>query len=115
MKLWVKAGIGAKFLVVRRDGTIPKWPWFVLGARDPAAPAGLRAYAMAARKLGMDLEYCDSVVELARDYEMYNAMNGNGDPDAPPHRHDDYSVAQAMAGHNLPIFVTHDGQGPVGQ
>ena len=27
-----------KFLVVRRDGSIPHWPHFVLGARDPAAP-----------------------------------------------------------------------------
>ena len=24
-----------KFLVTRRDGTIPKWPHFVLGGRDP--------------------------------------------------------------------------------
>lgn len=27
-----------KYLVQRRDGTVPDWPWFVLGARDPIAP-----------------------------------------------------------------------------
>lgn len=34
-----------KFLVVRRDGTVPDWPYLVLGARDPAAPAALRTLA----------------------------------------------------------------------
>src|ERR1700704_5669978 len=26
-----------KYLVQRRDGSIPEWPYFVIGARDPAA------------------------------------------------------------------------------
>lgn len=43
-----------KYLVKRRDGTIPEWPNFVLGAKDPAAPAALRAYADSARELGFN-------------------------------------------------------------
>ena len=25
-----------KFLVQRRDGSVPEWPWLVMGAADPA-------------------------------------------------------------------------------
>jgi len=54
MKLWAKTTefSEGKFLVVRRDGSIPAWPHFVIGARDPAAPVALRAYADAAERLG---------------------------------------------------------------
>ena len=34
----------AKYLVVRRDGTVPRWPWFVLGGRDQAARDAMRFY-----------------------------------------------------------------------
>ena len=37
-----------KYLVKRRDGTVPAWPFFVIAASDPAAPRTLRAYADAA-------------------------------------------------------------------
>lgn len=76
MKIWAKTDefSEGKFLVIRRDGTIPQWPHFVLGARDPAAPSTLRAYASEARKLGLDPEYCDSVDELASDFEAYRAI-----------------------------------------
>ena len=86
MKLW------NKYLVQRRDGTVPEWPWMVLGACDPAAPAALRAYAKAAREFGMDSEYADEVEGLAGDFERYQAIAGEGDPDAPPHREDDPAV-----------------------
>lgn len=86
MKLW------NKFLVTRRDGTVPEWPWLVIGARDPAAPAALRAYAAAARTLGMDPEYADDIDGLAADFEAYRRDHGDGDPDAPPHREDDPAV-----------------------
>lgn len=86
MKLW------NKFLVVRRDGTVPEWPWLVIGARDEAAPAALRAYAVEARALGMDGEYADSIEELADTFDAYRHAHGLGDPDAPPHRNDDPSV-----------------------
>ena len=46
MKIWDKTEEfkEGKFLVVRRDGSVPHWPHFVLGARDPGAPTALRAY-----------------------------------------------------------------------
>jgi hypothetical protein len=39
MKIWAKTDEfhEGKFLVVRRDGSVPHWPHFVLGARDPVA------------------------------------------------------------------------------
>lgn len=37
-----------KYLIKRRDGTVPEWPSLVLGAKDPAAPAAINAYADAA-------------------------------------------------------------------
>lgn len=86
MKLW------NKFLVVRRDGSVPEWPYIVLGGRDPAAPAALRAYANAARSRDMDPEYADEIDGLALDFEEYRIQNGDGDPDAPPHRQDDPDV-----------------------
>lgn len=97
MRLWRKAaeagakelpGGGGKFLVLRRDGTVPDWPAFVLGARDPAAPAALRAYAVAAANRGMDTAFVDDVHKLANEFEEYRRKNGEGDPDAPPHRKD---------------------------
>ncbi len=87
MKLW------NKFLVMRRDGTVPEWPYFVLGARDPAAPAALRAYAAEASKLGAgDPEWHDDIRGLADDWDLYRAEHGDGDPGAPPHRQDDPAV-----------------------
>mgnify|MGYP001584844172 FL=1 len=85
-----------KFLVKRRDGTIPEWPYFVLGARDPAAPAALRRYADRAREEGMDLAYCEDVYNMARDWEEYQRKHGTGDPDAPPHRTDDPETIAEM-------------------
>lgn len=29
--------VGGKYLVQRRDGTVPPWPWFVLGAQANGA------------------------------------------------------------------------------
>lgn len=85
-KLW------NKFLVLRRDNTVPEWPYLVMGGRDPAAPAALRAYAATARQLGMDPELCDDIEGLSDDFDAYRAEHGDGDPDAPPHRPDDPAV-----------------------
>ena len=81
MKIWAKTKEWAegKFLVVRRDGSVPHWPHFVLGARDPAAPGALRAYAYHAKRLGFEDEYCDSIMVLADDFEAYRVREGNGD------------------------------------
>lgn len=98
VKIWAKTKefCEGKFLVVRRDGTIPDWPHFVLGARDPAAPAALRAYAIAAETAGMDPDFCSSVALLAEDFEAYRKQAGDGDPDAPPHRSDNEHVLRLM-------------------
>jgi hypothetical protein len=101
MKLWVKAGGSTsegKFLVVRRDGSIPCWPHFVMGARDPAVPAALRAYAQKGDELGYDPEYTASVRELADDFDAYREKEGPGDADAVPHRKDDPEIVKIMQG-----------------
>lgn len=111
MKIWAKTKefCEGKFLVVRRDGTAPHWPHFVLGARDPFAPIALRAYAEAARQSGVfDPEYVDSILELANDFERYRAFHGEGDPDAPPHRKDNPNVISAMRGSGALIAVRPD-------
>lgn len=95
--LWRKRGInGGKYLVLRRDGTVVEWSNFVIGARDPAAPAGLRGYADEAEKLGFDPEYVADVRQLAGDFEAERANTGTGDPDAPPHRADDPATVARM-------------------
>jgi hypothetical protein len=98
MKVWrkTKEYSEGKFLVVRRDGSIPEWPHFVLGARDPAASAALRAYADACESLGFEQEYVSSVREVAEDFDEYRENAGNGDPEAGPHRKDDPNVIRAM-------------------
>ena len=113
MKIWAKTDEfrEGKFLVVRRDGTVPHWPLFVLGARDPHAPAALRAYAEACKfDYRLDPEYAKSIFELADDFEAYNAMHGDGDPDAPPHRKDDPAVIAAMRGQDTTLSVRRDKQ-----
>jgi hypothetical protein len=117
MKIWgkTKEFCEGKFLVVRRDGTVPHWPHFVLGARDPAAPIALRAYADAADRaaernpnIGFDQEYIKSIRELADDFEDYRSKHGMGDPDAPPHRKDSSQVIAAMRGYRANIAVVPD-------
>ena len=98
-----------KYLVVRRDGSVPKWPKFVLGARDPAAPAALRAYAAQAEKLGMDPEYISMVLSMADQFERYRLDEGPGDPDAPPlERPDDPAIMEALGGNPAGISVYTD-------
>lgn len=91
-----------KFLVVRRDGTVPDWPYLVMGARDPAVPTALRAYADAAEGLDMDAEYVNEVRRLAASFEEYRATYGQGDPDAPPHRPDDPDVISRIRAGSTP-------------
>jgi len=107
MKIWVKSKefSEGKFLVVRRDGSVPAWPHFVFGARDPAAPMALRCYAALAQRLGYDPEYCASILELADDFEKYRAAEGDGDPEAKPHRKDDPAVIRAMRHEHSTIDV----------
>ena len=90
-----------KYLVKRRDGTIPEWPYFVIGAKDPAAPSGLRGYANKARALGMDEQYCNDVLGMAERFEEYRIDHGPGDPDGKRHRKDDpATIAEMRKGHS---------------
>lgn len=104
MKVWAKTEefSEGKFLVIRRDGTTPGWPHFVMGARDPAVPIALRAYALYSRTCGFDEAYSDSVRELADDFNAYRLSAGDGDPDARPHRVDD-PVAIGMMRHEISL------------
>jgi hypothetical protein len=88
-----------KYLVKRRDGTVPEWPCFVIGAKDPAAPAALRAYAKECGRLGLDIDYVTQILDLAVEFEMFVEAYGPGDPDAPNDRKDDPdTVAQMRRG-----------------
>lgn len=88
---------GYKYLVQRRDGSVPTWPWFVLGALDPAAPAALRTYARAAAYYNMDPKYVKDIEELADEFARYQDERGLGDPDAPLHRKDDPKIVELLS------------------
>jgi len=85
-----------KYLVKRRDGTVPDWPSFVLGARDPCAPAALRAYADEADRIGLASGFASAVRRLADEFEGYRAVHGTGDPDRGRHRLDDPQTVEEM-------------------
>lgn len=85
-----------KYLVKRRDGTVVEWPNFVMGAKDPASPAGLRAYADKAEELGMNAEYVAGVRRLADQFEVFPQTHGYGDPDRGKHRTDDPTTVAEM-------------------
>lgn len=89
-----------KYLVTRRDGSVPEWPYMVFGAKDPAAPAALLAYADMAEMLKYDPAYVADVRRLAGEFIDYRASHGKGDPDAPPHRKDDPATLAKMRSGN---------------
>ena len=86
-----------KYLVKRRDGTVPEWPYFVIGAKDPAAYAALIAYASAAERHDFDPQYVADVRAMAAEFARFRATNGDGDPDGKPHRTDDPQTVAEMA------------------
>lgn len=87
-----------KYLVVRRDGTIPTFEHFVLANTDEAAPAGLRGYAEACGRLGYDPEYVADLKTLADIWATAYQMGTvpKGDPDAGRHRVDDPKIIELM-------------------
>lgn len=87
---------GGKYLVQRRDGTVPEWPHIVLGARDPAAAAALRCYAAEADALGYDPEYVADIKALADEFDAYREHHGPGNPTSCPERPDDPEVVDQM-------------------
>lgn len=95
MRLWLnntETPEGKYPILLRRDGTPVEHPFFAMLARDPAAPAALRAYADEAERLRYDPAMIADVRELANAYEAYRINHGNGDPDAPRHRKDDPAI-----------------------
>lgn len=100
-----------KFLVIRRDGTVPDWTWCVLGAADPYAPAALRAMAseiLAPPPRDTDADRAqrayarDLIVEadswVAERYCRAEAGKKRGDPEAGPHRVDNERILKLMRG-----------------
>lgn len=112
MKIWRKTEeySEGKFLIIRRDGSVPHWPHFVLGARDPASAIALRAYADACAEQGSETDYIQSVRDLADDFDAYRAHEGDGDREAGPHRKDDPAVIEVMRGSDATIRVMIDRQ-----
>ena len=92
-----------KYLVLRRDGTVPEWDYFVLGSRDPAAAEGLRYYAFECMRLNMAKDYvCDvgrlSDKWLADSVPVIDKPVKVGDPDKGPHRKDHQLTISLMRG-----------------
>ena len=85
-----------KYLVLRRDGSVVDWPNFVLGAKDPASPAALRAYADAGETAGFNTQFVADVRWLADEVERYRLAHGSGDPDRGKHRDDDPRTIELM-------------------
>lgn len=85
-----------KYLVLRRDNTVPTWPWFVLGARDPMAAWALWFYSWIGVFYTWNWDYLKGVNRLSWDYYDYRHKHGDGDPDAGPHREDNPFVIARM-------------------
>lgn len=86
-----------KYLVMRRDGTVPAWPSFVLGARDPHAAVALRAYADSiAGDPDVHPDFPARLRRLADEFDAYRATHGDGDPCRGIHRRDNPLVLLLM-------------------
>lgn len=86
--LWLLREGKQKYLVLRRDGTVPEWPYFVLGAGDPAVPEGLLAYAASCERMGYHADYVADVRQFAMHMITWREAHRQGDPDAKRHRKD---------------------------
>lgn len=114
MKIWAKTDGEVredKYLVVRRDGTVPEWGHMVLALTDAGTPKALRAYADECQRFGLQPDFVASVRGLARDSESISeeakiqaAFDGSkgSDPDAGPHRKDLPEVIDMMR-HNSDV------------
>lgn len=96
------AGLTNKYLVQRIDGTVPSWPYLVLGAADPEAPAAIRYYADGCEMAGMAADYVADLRKLADSFEQWRELNSTGDPDAPPHRAPDPEILSRMRAGSTP-------------
>ncbi len=96
-----------KYLVLRRDNTVPPWPSFVLGAADPISAVALHAYAAEvkrllteepeeAERLKLTPAFQRAVFRRAERFVQWRTENGTGDPGAAKHRKDDPAVVARM-------------------
>lgn len=97
-----------KYLVLRRDGTIPGWPSFVLGGGDPIGHVALQAYADEvkrllqeepdrAERLGLTWGFHAGLLRWVNEFIFYRAACGHSDPGKGPHRKDNPVVLAMMA------------------
>lgn len=86
--LWLLREGKQKYLVLRRDGTIPEWPYFVLGAADPASADTLHWYGDYCEEKGYHPQYVADVHTFADTMREWREANKKGDPDAKRHRKD---------------------------
>ena len=86
-----------KYLVRRRDGTVPPWPSFVLGGADPHAEKALRAYADSCESdPAIDPRFIAAVRRWADEFQRWRAEHGHGDPGMGAHRIDDPATIEEM-------------------
>lgn len=116
MKIWAKTEefSEGKYLVVRRDGTVPAWAHFVLAGTDPCAAVALAAYAAEARKRGWDDEYVASIEALACEFGAASNTadaKAKSDPWAGPHR-EDLPVVLRMMRREMNVRDLVDADGP---
>lgn len=71
--------MASKYLVLRRDGSVPEWPLFVLGASDPAAYAALVAYRREAGRRNYDAAF---LAVLDERIAAFTAWTSKSVPDA---------------------------------
>jgi hypothetical protein len=86
-----------KFLVLRRDGTVPAWPYFVLGGKDESSHAALMGYAQYEIRQGRYQSGIE-VMELAGQFLSYSLVHRE-EPDVK--RVDDPAVIAIFRGGNL--------------
>lgn len=66
---------GGKYpVLLRRDGTVPAWEFFVLGARDPAAITAIQHYADDAKALGWDPVYVADLYAMAESWRIEQGL-----------------------------------------
>lgn len=104
---------GQKYLVVRRDGSVPRWPYFVLAASDRASAHALRAYANNFNYL--DPEYANNILDLANEFDAWRNANGARNPvggRSPSAEYAHPQIILAMEGHRATITVWPDNGTP---
>lgn len=86
-----------KYLVQRRDGTVPPWPSFVLGGADPMAPWTVRFYAVLGFLMGhFKWAFVKALWRWASTMKKWRKEHGTGDPGKGPHRKDDPEIIDKM-------------------